>query len=240
MCIPGIDPVTIGLALATSAAGAAINGYEQNKTQNSMISAKNAATMAELQRQKQFQADANAIFDSTKGGFEPEAQAKTLQTGQDTSTQAFAGNTPTAEQVGSISTANAPKVVQDASANSTANVFKRAADRNTAAGNLQGYTQNFLDNNISLNRGGQKLGTVSDLARTSSAVGGLEQNAAYRNAFKPNSGIGDLFTAAGQIGSYGAGRGWFTPTGAPAAAPGANFGAGAQPFNLFGGVGGYT
>ena len=101
--------------------------------------------------------------------------------------------------------------MKEAADKKVGDVFSRAGNLNSTLGTLKGYDQNFFNNDINLNSGARKLGTVSDLARTSASVNGLEQNAAYRNAYKPNSGIGDIMQFAGNIGAYGTGRGWFNP-----------------------------
>ncbi len=204
------DPITIG-AMALAAGGSAINGIEQHNTQNSMIEARNAATRAELERQRKMQAQAGQIFNDTQKSFEPESQAKALTDQQTAVTDNFQGGTPTATDIGSISSAGAPRVVKEAADKKVGDVFNRASKLNTSLGTLRGYDQNFFNNNVNLNDSARKLGTVSDLARTSAAVNGLEQNAAYRNAYKPNSGIGDILGFAGNIGAYGAGKGWFNP-----------------------------
>lgn len=210
MCVPGLDPITL-TALAASAGGAVLNGYESNQTQNSMISARNAATQAELARQRQYQNQAQQVFDQSLTNFKPEQQAADLTAQQGAATTAFTNNTPTAEQVGTISSASAPRVVQEAGAKKVGDVFARAGRYNDALGNLTGWDQRAFGNNIKLNNSGRDLGTISDFSRTSAAVNGLEQNSAYQNAFRPNSGIGDILSFAGKVGAYGSGKGWFNP-----------------------------
>lgn len=210
MCVPGLDPITIA-ALAASAAGTALTGYEQNQTQNAMIGARNSATQAELLRQQDFQRQADATHQATMTKFKPEQQAKDLTTQQATATENYTANTPSAATTTTPTSAGAPRVVQDAAAKSAGDVFRRASNYNAALGNLTGYDQRFFNNNLNLNSSARKLATTSDFARTSAAVNGIEQNAAYRNAFRPNSGMGDLLQFGGNVGAYGAGKGWFNP-----------------------------
>lgn len=204
------DPITIG-AMALAAGGSAVNGMEASNTRNSMIQARNAATQAELQRQREYQAQASGVQSDTMAKFTPEQQAKDLTTQQTTATKGFQDNTPTIDSAAFTSGAGAPRVVQDAAAKKVGDVFTRASNLNTSLGGLTGYDQRFFGNNIDLNNSARKLGTINDFAKTSSAVGGLEQSAAYSNAYRPNSGIGDIMQFAGNVGAYGSGKGWFNP-----------------------------
>src|SRR5690349_15064691 len=228
MCVPGLDPVTLALTTALAAGGAAINGYEQNQTQKRMIEARNAATQAELQRQQKLQQQSQAVLDNTMHDFTPQSQADNLAQAQTASTNAFTANTPAVSSA-SFVTPDAPRVVQDAADKKVGDVFSRAGKLNTAFGNLNGYDRNFFNNNINLNNSARKLKTVSDFARTSAAVNGLEQQDAYNNAFRRNSGIGDLLSFAGNTLAYRGGRGGGFPS---AAAPAA-----AAPFDITAGTG---
>lgn len=207
------DPVTLAIgSAAISGLGSVVNGYEQNQTQNAMIEARNRATQQELARQRQFQQESAQQFQNTMDKFQPEQQAKDLTTQQQTATQNFDAATPKSNVTAdAFVSPNAPKVVQDAANKSVGDVFSRAGGLNTALGGLAGYGQTFFNNNLNLNSSARKLATTSDLARTSAAVNGLEQNAAYRNAYRPNSGIGDVLQFAGNVGAYGSGRGYFNP-----------------------------
>lgn len=204
MCL---DPITLGVGLALAGAGGAINSYETNRTQAKQIEARNAETMRELERQRQFQANSNATFDKTMGGFAPEAQAQSLADAQTTTAEGLRGNAPTKEMVGAISTSGAPRVVKTNEDRTIADAFGKIDASNLALGKLAGYDQLAFGNKLNLNQSGRDLDLTSDLAKTSAAVSGLEQDAAYKNAFRPNSGLGDILQFAGSVASNQAGRG---------------------------------
>lgn len=210
------DPVTIG-AVALSAAGAGVNAYETNQNQSRMIDARNNATQAELGRQKGFQAKSNEIFGKSVDGFAPTTQAANLADNQQTVASSFQGNAPTAQTVGSITSGTAPAVVGAAETKKIGDILGLGTASNTARGNLAGYSQNQFNNKINLNDTNRNLDLNTDLSKTSAGVGKLEQDANYKNAFRPNSGVGDILQLGGQLGAYGAGRGWFNPA-APAVA----------------------
>jgi len=200
------DPVSIG-AIALSAAGAGVNAYETNKNQSSMIEARNAATQAELGRQKGYQAKSNEIFGKSVDGFAPATQSANLANNQQTVASAFQGNAPTAQSVGSISSGTAPSVVKTAEATKVGDILNLGKASNTARGNLFGYSQNQFNNKLNLNDTNRNLDLNTDLSKTSAGVGKLEQDANYKNAFRPNSGVGDIMQLAGSFGAYSGGRG---------------------------------
>ena len=206
------DPITAG-AMALSGVGSIINGSEKNRTLSNQIAARNAATQAELQRQKAFQQRSALDYGNTANAFSPDAQAKALSTEQAAATEGVQANSPTAAISAApiTSNSNAPKVVQDAAKKTVSDIFARDASRNDALGTLKGWDQRMFGNELTLNTGARKLATTSDFARTSAGVNGLEQDTAYRNAYRPNSGIGDILQFAGNVGSFGGGKGWFNP-----------------------------
>ncbi len=208
------DPMTIG-SLAVGAAGSGVNAYETNRTQKAMTNARNAATAAELERQRAFQATSGAEFDKAVGNFSADNQAQRLTNEQTRVGDAFQQNAPTAEMVGSIGTTGAPRVVQAEETRTLGDSFTKGAQRNQNAAKLAGWDQRAFGNKLDLNQSGRNIDLTSDFAKTSAAVGGLEQNAAYKNAFRPNSGIGDLLSFAGQVGGYQAGKGMKLPIGGP-------------------------
>lgn len=211
MCL---DPVTAG-SLALSAAGQAYNSYEANKSQSAQINARNAATLAELERSRAYQKRSNSEFDATLNAFAPQSQAAALTSQQDSVANAFTANTPKSAEVGSISTTGAPRVVADSANKSVADAFAKTNASSAALGKVAGWDQRAFNNNINLDGSARNLDLISDFAKTSSAVNGIEQRAAYNNAFRPSSGIGDILSFAGSVGAYGGGRGWFN---APASA----------------------
>lgn len=200
------DPISIG-SVALGAIGAGVNAYESNQTQHSMINARNAATMAELDRQRGYQAKSQKLFDESLNNFTPETQAKSLTDAQGASTAGYQANAPIS--AGSVSTGSGPKVVKTAEDKAVADAFARGSAKDAALGKLQGWDQRAFNNNVNLNDSGRNLDLNTDFAKTSAAVGGLEQDAAYRNAYRPNSGIGDILGFAGSVGAYQGGKGGF-------------------------------
>lgn len=198
------DPLTIA-STAAAAGGSLINASESNASRTAQINARNAATQRELERQRAYQATSGKIFDESMGNFSPEAQAKALNDAQTSTADAFKGNAPI--DVGSVSSGNGPAVVKTAEDQSIASAFSRGSAKDAALGKLAGWDQRAFGNNIKLNNSGRELDLNTDFAKTSAGVNGLEQTTAYNNAFRPNSGIGDLMQFAGSVGAYQGGKG---------------------------------
>jgi hypothetical protein len=200
------DPVSIGAA-AVSGAGSLISGQEANANAKRQQEARNAATMAELERQKVYGTQSRGEFDTSMGLYAPGAQDASLAKSQGDVGSLLASNAPTAESVGSITTANAPKVVGNTENSKLGDVFSRIAQNNQNLGALKGYDQNTLGNKIALNATGRNIDVTGDLSKTSAGVNKMEQNAAFNNAAKPSSGIGELLSFGGNLGSYYGGAG---------------------------------
>lgn len=197
------DPVTLG-TLALSAAGAAVNGYEAHQNQVNTTNARNAATNAELARQKAYQATSAGAFNSAMGTFAPQSQATGLAGQQRTAADAFRNNAPTAAMVGHIGTGSGPAITGTDESNRVASVFGANAAKDASLGALTGYTGQNLANNSNLTDLNQGLNTTANFAGQSANISQKEGAAAAGNAARTPSGLGDLLSFGGQL--LGSGR----------------------------------
>jgi len=200
------DPVTIG-AMALGTAGSIYKGKEAADTQNAMIGARNAATQQELERSKKYSAESQGEFDKSLNIFDPQNQATRLQTNQNAATSGFNINAPTQAGVGTIGTGNAPAVVGRNEQAGLGDVFRRINDRGAAHGKLAGYDQTTFDNNVDLTGQARRIDSIGDYAKVSSGVNKTEQEAAYKNAYRNPSPLGDILQTAGQVGAFYGGKG---------------------------------
>lgn len=200
------DPVTLGTA-AVGAAGSLISANEANSNAESVANARNAATRAELERQKAYGAQARGEFDKSLDLFGPGAQTASLGKAQSDIGSLLHSNTPDAARVGTITTANAPAAVGVSEGKKLGDVFGYLGQSADNLGNLKGYDQNTFNTNQGLTTQGRNIGVITDNSKVSADVNKMEQSAAATNAYKPPSGIGELLSFAGNTGSYYAGGG---------------------------------
>lgn len=201
------DPVTAGLSLGANAAGSLLSANEANANAKAVAEARNRATLAELERQKVYGTQARGEFDKSLDLFGPGAQEASLAKAQSDVGSILASNTPDAARVGTITTATAPAAVGASEGKKLGDVFTYLGDSAKNLGNLKGYDQNTFNTNTGLTTQGRNIGVITDNSKVSADVNKLEQNAAATNAYKPPSGIGDLLSFAGNMGSYYAGGG---------------------------------
>lgn len=198
------DPATLG-SMALVAAGTAYAGHEQNQTQNNMIAARNAATQTELARNRDYQNETKTQFGDTMSLFAPAAQEQRLTGEQNRIADVFGRNAPT--NVGSLTTTGAPRVVGESENKKIADVFAGGEQRNFNLAKVMGYDQSWLGNKVDVANAGRNVDMVGDFAKVSAGISKTEQEAAYRNAFKPSSGIGELMQFAGNTGAFRGGQG---------------------------------
>lgn len=223
------DPVTLGSA-AVGAAGSLISSNEAQSSARAQADARNRATMAEVERQKAYGDQSRGEFDKSMTAFAPGAQDTSRAAATSGIGDILTGQAPTAAQVGGITTANAPAVVGATETARLGDVFKRAAQNNTNLATLKGYDQNQFNTNLQIGQQGRNIDTIGDFSKVSSGVSKTEQDAAFNNAKKPSSGIGELLSFAGNVGANQAGKGnirlpAFTGSMAPATIGNAGIGA---------------
>lgn len=195
MCGPALVPALVAAGL--SAGGNIVNGMESSATQANQIRARNAATEAELARNKGYQATATGQFDPLLAKFSPGAQSDALVSGQQGVAQAFNANLPT--NFGSVGTGHGPAIAGVDEQKRLADAFARSKANADTLANVTGYGKAMDENNRSIVDTGRNLDTTANFARQSAAVGTKEADAAYNNAFKTNSGFGDLLNLAGTL-----------------------------------------
>lgn len=189
------DPVTIG-SIAVSAIGAGISGAEQNKLQKQAVASRNAATEAELIRQRGFRDQAQPIFQSAVAKQGADQSLGDLVTAQTERQGAMTG----AVQDGAYQPA-APSngVANEEVVRQVAKAAGEARDNAMRAGALGGWGDLQFGQGLGMQSVGRQMGTVSDFAGGSVRQLPGEQNAAYNNAMaKGTSGIGDILSLAGK------------------------------------------
>jgi hypothetical protein len=225
------DPITAGVlagAAALKAGGAYLDSNDAAGNAKRAVKAGNAGTQAIIDKNAEYQGQANDVFGSTLKGFEPSAQSGNLAQAQTANTNTFNANAPTAEMIGGINSTFAPKVVQDSAHTAIANRMATDALRNTAFGNLTGYSTNTADNGFALNDANRQMDTINNFAGENARIGQVARQAAVNNSQKAPSPVGGILSGLGSLAAMYAGLGMGAPA-AAAGGPGSAVGTGIGP-----------
>lgn len=216
----------VSAGIAATALGGAVSAWESNKYQKGVSSAYDAATKAEIDRQRQFQSQASATFggalNSVAGTQGAEKDA--AKTRNDYSQSLLAGGSAGAVPM-LDSTGGDVRAVMDKEQRAAGEF---SADKAGLAANLAGRGDVSLSNAINLNRSAGQLGEINSAARGSARLLPGEQQAAVAGVSQP-LGIGQILGSAGSLaasaGFSGVGPGIFgkvaaaAPTGGVAGNP---------------------
>jgi hypothetical protein len=209
------EPVTLAGA-ALSAAGTLYNAREQAQNQARAVNAANAATMAELERQRGFQQQADESFAQTLGMTNSQATAEQRQRGEQNRNELAARIAPNVDFTEALPQST-PQVVRSAATTASANqaAESEARARNLAA--LQAYGDGSFGQMLNIGRGANQMRDINAASVGSANLLPLERQAAARNAQKAPSMFGDVLGLAGQ-GLSLAGFTGYSPFGSSAAA----------------------
>lgn len=213
------DPVTFG-GMVLSAAGSAVNGMETSNNQRRQESARSAAAAAEYARQQQYANEGRTVFDQSVRDQGPDAARARVQQGQETRRKVLtdAANAPVRTD-GPVQ-ASAPAVVQSEIGRKVADALLNAKNSATNLANLTGYDDGAQGGAIALGRSNSALADTQSKAAGSAMVAPLEMEAAYNNAYRNPSGIGDLLGLAGRGVTLAGATGWNPFKGSVGSGPG--------------------
>ena len=212
------DPVTIG-GMVLSAAGSAVNGMETANNQRRQSAARSAAAAAEYERQRRFSEEGRATFDQSVRDQGPDAARTRTQEGQAQRRQALTGAVDTSPvNTGAPVEASAPNVVRSEIGRRVGDALGGARREATNLANLTGYDDGTQGGAFAMSRANNRLADTQSMAAGSAAIAPLEMEAAYNNAYRNPSGIGDLLGLAGRGVTLAGATGW-NPFGRGAVAP---------------------
>lgn len=217
MCEPiSLSTAIAGASALASAGGAIMNSNAAAANQANAINTKNKAVAESIARQNRLSDEGAALFQNTLQPYQGDAPVKSLQTAQDTGTAAIMANTPgEAALAGGATTGNAPKVVAESENRSIADRVAKLGQNASRIGALTGYDQMGQNNSRAINDSRLKMSNIGTFANQEAMVGNAATNAAVANSQKAPGPFGDILSAAGQLGSFGSGAGWFTDPLAP-------------------------
>lgn len=199
------DPVSIAGA-ALSAGGMMLNNREQAANIKRQTAARNAASEAELTRQRGYQQQGNEVFQGTLPKFTlPAQEAARVQAEQKRSGVMQGAVTDQGEYAAAPASAEtANKEIDRKVAQGTQSARTEAASK----ARLGAWQDLNFGNRVGLASSARKMDTTADFARGSARLLPFEIESAQRNATKSPSGFGDLLQLGGLGLGVAGGMGW--------------------------------
>ena len=198
MCL---DPITL-TALALGAGGIALNASAQKDVNKK----RNSVARREAGRQKQFQANADAITDKNIERFDRGSQEENINRQAAVREEYLKASMPGGGGSGVPVSDGAPAVVRSDLGKRIADALSYGKNFATSSARLGAYGANQFDNNIALGRSGIELGQIGNSSARSSDISGLELEAANQ-AGAGKRQLADLFRlgsmVAGGVGMTG-------------------------------------
>lgn len=208
MCT-GLEIAAATAALGASAGGNYMQQQENNANTQREYNARNDAMAAGVKVQDANAAKSTNVLNSTVSKFQQPQQQQDLGSLITKRTNAINANDVTPAAInpnGAVSTA--PNVVNSDLANRMAGATAYANQQGSALGSIGGVGDQLLGNSLALNDSGNQIGQISNFAKGDAGVNQAQINAAGHNARKASSGIGQLLSTVGNVGSmYVAGGG---------------------------------
>jgi hypothetical protein len=192
-----------------AAGGAVVNSKEQGRSQAAQARATSYAMQQEMDRQKQYQDQAQAALKQTVGNFAPEQQAQkqAQETGQRTQAAEQAIDSSPAIATGTPLTGAQNSVIGSDIARSMSNAAAKGKQFASNLGALSGYSGMGVNDNLALAAGQRELSPILGNSQLTGSLYPGRLQSAVNGAKKPSTGLGDLLGAAGMLAAYGAGRG---------------------------------
>lgn len=200
------DPVTIG-SMAVSALGAKMQSDAAAENVNNTITARNNAYSANAAIQKNIQGQATQALQQTTDKFTPANQVSTLANAQQNRVAAATNAIAAAPTIAPTTSPSAPQIVKDAYTKAGSNAMMKAQQTAAAEGNLAGYGDSNLQNNLSINTGQNNLQPLVDSGQHNASLLPIEMESAANNAPRASGEFGQILQAVGGAGAAYAGGG---------------------------------
>ncbi len=200
------DPITLAVLAASTAAsigGGMISSSESAQNANRMAAARNRV-LEETRKRNLKHSDQNRIQFNDNLANTNDEDGEKLRKAQNDRTDVIQGNiNPVAADV--PLDANAPKVVQSNLAKTLADTFATSKTNAMHLGALGGYGDRSRDLAIGDSGTQSAIGTNNNFVAGNMGIMPYLQDYAQIRANKPSSGLGDMLSALGKMGSMYAG-----------------------------------
>lgn len=200
------DPVTIG-SMAVSALGAKMQSDAAAQNVNNTVTARNNAYAENAAIQKNIQGQATQALTQTTDKFTPANQVSTLANAQQNRVAGATNAIAAAPTIAPTTSPSAPQIVRDAYTKAGANAMMKGQQTATAEGNLAGYGDSNLQNNLSINAGQNNLQPLVADGQHNASLLPIEMESAANNAPRESGQAGQILQALGGVGAAYAGGG---------------------------------
>lgn len=188
-------------ATALTTGGNYLQTQQNNKSLEAQYSAKNAAAMQGVAQQQPNIAAAQNTIGNTINDFSPTNQGSSTSSIANSRAHTINANTAPATGVNNpiASVSTAPPVVQSALAQKLADAASFNTQQGTALGAVGATGQQLTNNAIDIGNTGSALNQIEGNAKGQEYVNSLQQQAAYTNARKGPSMLGQGLSTAGTL-----------------------------------------
>lgn len=214
MCFPGLDPVTLAIMAASTAAsvgGGMINSNQQQQNALRAQQANNNVLSKYLKKQKEYETENRNTLNNTLDTYAPEQQQQSLDQAATNRIDAAEANTAGAQDSGAAAStaavSSAPKVVQDAFAQALGSAKTASSNETAARSRMSSYGDVWQGNRLQNEAAGRDIGYRNSFANQDTALLPYEQQWAQMISQKPNNGLGSILQGIGALGSLYAGFG---------------------------------
>lgn len=195
MCFAQLATAAIGSALG--GAGAGITQAENTQNAQNISDARNAVLLNQTGKNNAIAADSRGAFDTRMGQIQPAAvqQQQTDVSGQRAGM--IDSNLPTINASTFPGSASSSEAVKSAIAQSVGQALDTARQKAASQAALGGYGDLFQRMGLQDSDASRKIQTDVGFAQANNALTPQLQDFAEHDASKPNSGLGAIFTGAG-------------------------------------------
>jgi hypothetical protein len=214
MCIPGIDPVTLAIALGSAAAssvGSMVSANEAAANNKRIARARNQELSNTLNSNNKLSQEATDILQQRLDKAAPEEQQTQTQDTQQKLQQDFTKAVDTTPTIDPGISGSAPEVVKTEMAKRLSDSLGKARTSAQNLGKLNAYGQNVFNNNLATQQAGRDISVPVGFARSNMDLLPALQDLAGMSADRPSSGLGSLLQGLGAAGGSIAGSGYFAP-----------------------------
>lgn len=206
MCIPGLDPLSLGLLAAGTAAsvgGTMMQRSEQQAANAREVEARNAVLRDNLARMAVFQKQNATQQSALMNKFTPASQQQNQTDATAARDAQITGAIPTAASEAGATppplTGSQPQIIKSDLAGKMLGAFQTATNAAKANAALGSYNDAWANNNFGITDTARNIDTTNSLAQGQAAILPSQQDLAAASVYQPPSGFGGMLSGLGSL-----------------------------------------